>query len=101
MGIQTTIKLRKADVVERIEYLLESKKSRIISNEELNKLDSVVKKLYPHKDLSRPLLKDWLTDEEFDYLKNNLEKLSNEVLEELLEDLNEDKFENYSITESY
>lgn len=99
MGIQTTVELSKREALYRIELLLDSKKNRIIQDDNPVNIAAIIEDLYPDIEYKNGtcLLNRWLSEEEFNCLKNNLDKLSDKILEVLLEDLNEDDFENYSI----
>lgn len=94
MGIKSTVELTRPECISRIESLLEDKKDRIIGKSEAR---NIAQRLYPKLEKPQTPLPNVLTEEEFNELLHGLDDLSDTALEQMLEDLEEDEFSNFSI----
>ena len=95
MGIESTKIYKRSSAIDSVKYSLEAWKERSVT-EDASELNSALSKLGIEEDKeSNPL--GHLTTKEFYALYNNLDKLSNTQLEDLMYKFRDSIFVNYSV----
>lgn len=95
MGIESTETVKKSYAIDSIKYRLNNLKERSVI-EEAAELNLALSKLGIEKDKEDNFLSH-LTEKEFDALYNNVDKLSNTQLEDLMYKFRDSIFVNYSV----
>ena len=95
MGIESTQTVKRSYAIDSIKYSLDNLKEKSVT-EEATELNSALSKLGIEGDKEENPL-GHLTTKEFDALYNNVDKLSNTQLEDLMYKLRNSIFVNYSV----